>query len=169
MRLLDTRETTCCFTGHRSHKLPWGTDEDNPRCIEFKDKLRATIQSVYGAGMRHFICGMAEGSDLIFCEEVISLREYRPEVTIEAAIPCETQSKNWPEQTRNRYFRLVSQCDIETLVQAAYTPNCMIKRNIYMVDNSSVLIAVFAGSLGGTMQTINYAKRKELKIIEIKP
>ena len=23
---------TCCFTGHRPDKLPWGVREDDPRC-----------------------------------------------------------------------------------------------------------------------------------------
>jgi uncharacterized phage-like protein YoqJ len=45
----------------------------------------------------------------------------------------------------------------------------MLKRNRYMVDHSSVLIAVFDGVLGGTMQTINYARKKGLEIIEIRP
>lgn len=169
MKLIESKDITCCFSGHRSYKLPWGVNEDSPRCIMLKDKLKAVIEAVYSSGIRHFICGMAEGCDLIFCEAVISLREYRPDVTIEAAIPCETQCKNWSEQTRNKYYRLVSQCDTETLVQATYTRDCMNKRNIYMVDHSSVLIAVFNGTLGGTMQTINYAKRQQLEIITITP
>lgn len=30
---------TCCFTGHRPEKLPWGTDEGDPRCRMLKKKL----------------------------------------------------------------------------------------------------------------------------------
>jgi hypothetical protein len=35
-----------------------------------------------------------------------------------------------------------------------------------MVDNSSVLIAAFGGSKGGTMNTMLYAMRQGLEIIE---
>ena len=28
---MPERENTCCFTGHREYKLPWGSDENDPR------------------------------------------------------------------------------------------------------------------------------------------
>ena len=37
------REKTCCFTGHRPDKLPWGEDESDPRCLRLK---RAIAQAV---------------------------------------------------------------------------------------------------------------------------
>ena len=40
-------------------------------------------------------------------------------------------------------------------------------RNYYMVDRSSILLAVFNGSAGGTMNTILYAKRKGLQVITV--
>lgn len=169
MEQLKSRAITCCFSGYRPSKLPWGNNEDDPRCIELRDKLRDVLAAVYGAGVRHFICGMALGSDLLFCREVIELRNYRDDVTLEAAIPCETQCINWSEKDRNIYYKLVSQCDVETLLQTAYTEDCMIKRNRYMVNCSSVLIAVFDGSFGGTMQTVGYAKKQGLEIIKLSP
>lgn len=30
---------SCCFTGHRSSKLPWGGNEADARCLELKRKL----------------------------------------------------------------------------------------------------------------------------------
>ena len=36
-------EKTCCFTGHRPDKLPWGEDESDPRCLRLK---RAIAQAV---------------------------------------------------------------------------------------------------------------------------
>ena len=101
------RETTCCFTGHRPEKLPWGTDEGNPLCLDLKRRLAAAVLSAYDRGMRHFICGMARGCDLYFCEAVLALREMRPGVTVEAAIPCESQADRWPEGEKQRYRRLL--------------------------------------------------------------
>jgi len=163
------RYQSCCFTGHRPEKLPWKSDEENPRAIALKERLFDVVEALYQSGITHFISGMARGADFYFCEAVLRLREEREEVSLEAVIPYEEQAARWPEEDRNRYFRLVSQCDYETLIQTGYSMDCMRKRNYYMVDHATVLIAVFDGRLGGTMQTVNYARRKGLEIVEVRP
>ena len=164
---MKDRTKTCCFTGHRPSKLPWGYDETDERCILLKEKLYDITEAVYLSGVRHFICGMAMGCDLYFCKILVSLREKYPDMTIEAAIPCETQALRWRKSERERYEKLVEKCDVKTMVSRAYTYDCMIKRNKYMVDNSSLLIAVFDGTIGGTMKTVIYAKQQGLEIIQI--
>ena len=158
------RESTCCFTGHRPDKLPWRDDEWDPRCVALKERLAAALEDAYNKGMRHFICGMARGADFYFCEAVLALRERRPGVTVEAALPCEEQAAHWKERDRNRYFRLVAQCDYETMVQHHYDRGCMLRRDRYMVDRSSMIIAVYGGVLGGTMYTLSYAMKKGLEV-----
>jgi uncharacterized phage-like protein YoqJ len=159
------RDYTCCFTGHRPEKLPWGVDERDPRCIELKHRITAALENAYEKGMRHFICGMALGVDTYFCEAALVLREKYTGVTLEAAIPCEEQAARWRENDRNRYFAMVKACDFETMVQHHYDRGCMLRRNRYMVDRSSMLIAVHNGLLGGTMYTLSYALKKELDIV----
>ena len=44
----------------------------------------------------------------------------------------------------------------------------MIERNKYMVNNSSLIIALFCEKNGGTKQTLEYAKSKNLKIVYLK-
>ena len=161
------RDTSCCFTGHRPEKLPWGTREEDPRCLALKARLVQAVEEAYLEGMRHFICGMARGADFYFCEAVLELRERRPGVTVEAAIPCEEQAARWNERDRDRYFSLVEQCDFETMVQHHYDADCMLRRNRYMVDHSGLLIAVYDGMLGGTMYTISYARKKGLRVITL--
>lgn len=58
------REITCCFTGHRPEKLPWGEDEDSPACAALKRRMARTLEELLLRGWRHFLCGMAQGSDL---------------------------------------------------------------------------------------------------------
>ena len=164
---MPARQESCCFTGHRPAKLPWRYHEDDPRCLHLKTRIADAVELAYEQGYRHFLCGMAQGCDLYFCEAVLKLRETHPNITIEAAIPCPSQADAWPEEQRVRYAGLVASCDFETLVSASYTPSCMQRRDRYMVDHASLLIAAFDGSSGGTRYTIEYALRRGLGIVDI--
>ena len=156
---------TCCFTGHRPSKLPWGTREEDPRCVALKGRIAAALEEEYAAGVRHFISGMARGADLYFAEAVLALKERRPDVLLECARPCESQADRWPEEERARYQSILDRCDYETLVQHRYDRFCMMRRNRYMVDRSARLLAVYDGEpKGGTAQTLAYALRKGLHV-----
>lgn len=164
---MAARQESCCFTGHRPAKLPWGYDETDPRCLTLKARIADAVLLAYQEGYRHFLCGMAQGCDLYFCEAVIALREAYPEVTLEAAIPCPTQADAWPEGERQRYRQLVARCDMETMVSEVYSPSCMQRRDRYMVDHSMLLIAAFDGSAGGTRYTVEYALRRGIEIFDV--
>lgn len=164
---MPARQISCCFTGHRPNKLPWGYEERDPRCGKLKKRLTDAVEAAYEEGFRHFLCGMALGCDLYFCECVLALKAAHPEVTVEAAIPCPTQADAWPPDQRARYARLVSACDFETLVSKSYTPFCMQRRDRYMVDHAALLIAVFDGTPGGTRYTMEYAMKRGVPVTDI--
>ena len=85
---MRARPISCCFSGHRPGKLPWGDDEGDRRCLALKERLWNEMEAAYERGYRHFICGMAQGCDLYFCELALALRQLHGDVTVEAAIPC---------------------------------------------------------------------------------
>lgn len=157
------RERTCCFTGHRPDKLPWGTRESDPRCVRLKERIAQGVEEAYVLGDRHFICGMAQGCDLYFAEAVLALRERHGDAALECARPCETQADSWPAAEQARYRSILDRCDYETLVQHHYDRFCMLRHNRYMADRSHRLIAVYNGMpKGGTYQTLLYAMKKGL-------
>ena len=158
---------SCAFTGHRENKLPWRDGEDDPRCLALKETLRDTLEALYAGGIRHFMCGMATGCDTYFCEAVLELRSSHPDVSLEAAIPCEEQSEKWTPAQRRRYDRLCAECDYQTVVQQHYSPECYLRRNRYMVDRAAILLAAYDGRPGGTQSTILYAMRQGLEVIEV--
>ncbi|MCH5211803.1 MAG: DUF1273 family protein [Oscillospiraceae bacterium] len=90
-------------------------------------------------------------------EIVLDLKEDYPYITLEAVLPCRSQTSGWNVKNKGRYDRLLSACDKVTLVQEYYTPDCMIKRNKYMVNNSDYVAAVWNGKPSGTGNTIKYA------------
>ena len=159
------KERTCCFTGHRPVRLPWGTRESDPRCTALKKQIAATLDGIYESGFRRFICGMAIGCDMYFADAVLALKLRHPDIVLEAAVPCDSQSDRWNRAQRARYAELLERCDIVTYVSHVYHPDCMMKRNQYMIDSSSLLLACFNGRSSGTMNTILYADRQGVRTI----
>jgi uncharacterized phage-like protein YoqJ len=166
-----TRENTCCFSGHRPERLPWRDNEADARCVRLKSELLAAVRDACGGGWRHFICGMARGCDTYFCETVIALMETAPNVTLEAAVPHERQSAGWAARDRARYDKLLLLCDKITVVGGERASRGdMARRNRYMADKSSLLIAVYdGGQSGGTAYTRAYAQKRGLRVVTLTP
>ena len=162
---MRARPISCCFSGHRPGKLPWGDDEGDRRCLALKERLWNEMEAAYERGYRHFICGMARGVDTYCAEIVLALRPQYPDLTLEAAIPCPSQCGGWTPEQQARWHAIVDRCDFETVVQDRYGPGCMQRRNRYMVDHAARLIGVYDGvPKGGTAQTVLYALRKGLHL-----
>ena len=155
---ISLQKTKCCaFTGHRPEKL--GYPESDERCAALKERLRSLIvKLIEEDGVTHFISGMAQGVDMYAAEIVLELKKQYPQITLECAIPYERQAVRWLEALRNRYFSIAERCDQETMLQRQYTPDCLRKRNQYMVDHADIVLAVWNGSPSGTGQTVWYAR-----------
>ena len=76
--IILNQQKTCCFTGHRPQKLPWGFNENHPRCVEMKQKLSTQIEQAIENGYEIFWCGMALGFDMICAELVLELKKKYP-------------------------------------------------------------------------------------------
>ena len=164
------KPATACFTGYRVQKLPWRNNESDKRCIEMKRVLRAEIIKAVERGYKTFLCGMALGFDIICAETVISLKQEYNDIKLIAAIPCRDQDRLWSENSRTRYRGLLEQADGIRCKFETYTyAECMRERNKYMVDNSSLLIALYSGLPGGTKFTVDYARKSGSEILIIDP
>ena len=82
----------CAFTGYRPQKMPFGFNESDPRCIDFKRRVKETIQALYDMGYRHFISGGALGMDMFAAEAVLELRAQHPDMILEMVSPFDDQA-----------------------------------------------------------------------------
>lgn len=155
---MDEIVKTCCFTGPRPKNYPWGRDKECEAKIE--EKLKIAVQEAVERGCRHFISGMSAGIDLLAAKIVLQLRGDMSEmgIVLEAAIPFPSQFKRWKEETKREYEIILSQCDKVPYIADAFSLEAYKKRDKYMVDKSSLLIAVEGKPNGGTARTIAYAR-----------
>ena len=168
------------MTGGRPKRLPWGTNENDPRCARLKLKLEEVAIGLIDEGATEFVCGMALGCDTYFAEILLDLKARRG-ITVIAALSCAEQSSPWNRADKDRFRRIISRCDdcvfgeVRLISSArtiwlAHTEGCEKRRNQLIVDKSDVLIAVYGGAKrSGTAQTISCAERKGIPIIVINP
>lgn len=117
---MPEREHTCCFTGYREYKLPWGSDENDPAAGSSSSRsLTPWTPSMPTASAT--LSAAWPTARPVFFDAARYLRLSHPEVTIEAAIPFSGQADRWRPELRARYDYDLRQCDYQTLVQEAYT------------------------------------------------
>ena len=81
------RSKRVAFTGYRPQKMPFGFDEQDERCVDFKKRLHDTIESFIWQGYQHFISGGALGMDMYAAEAVLDLKKQYPEIMLEMVSP----------------------------------------------------------------------------------
>lgn len=164
-----TRILRCAFTGHRPMKMPFDYNEEDPRCIDFKRRLRDTIEMLIWQGYTHFLSGGAMGMDMYAGEIVLELRQQYPWIALEIAVPFDDQATKWPPEYRKRYQTITDNADIITCVNHEYTKRCMFDRNRYLIDNADLLVAAYDGKPGGTQMTCEYARKCGVEVCCIRP
>ncbi|MFV0519989.1 MAG: SLOG family protein [Lachnospirales bacterium] len=148
---------TCSITGHR--------DVDNAKTDYVKKAIKDCVVELINQGYTHFISGFADGIDLYFAEIVAELKkEY--DITLEAAIPY----RNRVNCKKAIFRNLLAECNIIGIHSEEYSKSSYLKRNRFMVEQSSLVICVYDGrETGGTFYTKEYAEKlnKEIKLIAV--
>ncbi|WP_251198361.1 SLOG family protein [Anaerotardibacter muris] len=174
---------TCCFTGHRPKRVPWLTDEEDPRTRKLKDTLRSLIDNLSLHGVSRYIAGNAEGFDTIAAETVLESNEYLetakiwdgvPEewlpAELEIAIPFEGHNKG-----NQRIKDLQDQAAIAHVVSHEKSrTQAFLARDRYMVDCADIVVAFVDNEdenveKSGAFYTIDYATKQRKTIILFSP
>ncbi len=167
---------SCTITGHRPAAFPFKHNETAPLCVAIKTRLREQMALLYDRGVRCFYVGGAVGVDTWAAELLLEMRklEVYKDIVIRLAIPFPGQADRFTKNQKKRYRRIWERCKkVDRItVSEAYSPDVYKKRNYYMVDRSDYLLAVYdpdSPARSGTSVTVNYAKKKGLKIITVHP
>lgn len=157
----EMRLHRCCFTGHRPNKLKRSESE-------IKASLARAIEDALTAGKRTFITGMAMGTDIYAGELILQYREADPSIHLICALPHPDFEKRWSAHWQQRYNAILQRADLIKVICPLFSMASYQLRNEWMVDRSSLVIAVFNGECGGTKNTINYAETHEIEVVILK-
>lgn len=154
------RIATCCFTGHRPEKL------NVPAEIVIR-KLIDAIEDAFSDGFTDFITGMAKGVDIWAAEAVLELKKEYPHIKLICAVPFEGFEKEWVIEWQERYDQILREADEVHYISDRHSRSVYQKRNEWMIDHASMVIAGYTGAAGGTRNTLEYAKKKKDYIIHL--
>lgn len=152
-------------TGHRPNKLFGYISLDDSHYEQLKHMLKLALFKIIKAhpGEKEItvISGMALGVDQLFVKCMLDARAYYRSLgynfSIVAAVPCQEQCRPWNAKDTAVWKDLLSKCDKVEILQKHYSPDCMEKRNKWMVERADTTIAVWDGSRGGTANCVDDA------------
>ena len=153
----ELRSRRCCFTGHRPEKLKRSEEE-------IKNGLEEAILEAVSDGYTTFITGMARGVDIWSGQIVLWLRQDNPELRLIAALPYPGCDSRWSASWRRQYVEVLEAADLVKAISPAYSVASFQKRDEWMVDQSSRVIAIYDGVPGGTKNTIDYAMKRGVDV-----
>ena len=154
-----SKENTCCFTGHR--KI------EECEIENLKKRLNQTVKLLIKKGYLCFVVGGALGFDTLAAQTVLSLKKDYPTLLLIVVAPFIGQSDRFPPHDKDVYDEIKSQADHYIALRQNYQRGCMMERNKKMVDISSCCVAYLKNSKSGTAFTVRYAKKKDMKIVDL--
>ena len=156
-----------CFTGHRPEKLPQG---------EVLEGLQKTLQYyIFRAVLKGYTCfytGMADGIDYLASDYLFGLRMVRPQITVIGIQPCRDYESFFRRRGYDIAHLHAMQQNVDRLVELpglSWDRGIFLRRDDFMVDQCSGIIAVCGDGRSGSMHTLSYAKRQHLAYCRIFP
>lgn len=138
-------------TGHRPDKLGGYTDGAFTTLAGFAMTELAKLE-----GVSAVISGMALGWDMALAVAAINAK-----IPLIAALPFADQAKMWPPENRQLHMAILKQAQrVEICSPGDYQIYKMQRRNRWMVDECTLLLALWNGTSGGTRNCILYAEEK---------
>lgn len=145
---------TIAFSGYRTEKLPENMD---PIRIQLKKEVNKCIEDGYDT----FLCGMAEGFDLMSAEIVLDLKKSYS-IKLICVIPFDDGREHG-----EKYSNIANNADEKVVLSNQFSYDTYYKRNEYMVDNCDKLICYYDGRYGGTEYTVDYANKKGIPVVNL--
>lgn len=142
------RRLVLSATGHRPSKLGGYSPAISKRLIILATAYLKVIEPT------RVVSGMALGWDLAVAQAALNLN-----IPLTCAIPFPSQPSLWPLDALQRWKAIKDRSRDVVIIAQEYSPKAMQDRNVFMVRQCHVLLALWDGSRGGTRNCVLYAQR----------
>ncbi len=156
-QLQPLKPRTVAFTGRRTY------------AGEADDELRLVVCDLCEQGFSRFLCGMSWGFDLAAARVVMECRERYPSVELVAVEPFAEFRAMFSGEEAALYDEVLAAAD-ERIVVGENDKQAYMRRNDFMVDNASIVVAWWEGNQrGGTAYTVKRARKRRVEVINLYP
>jgi uncharacterized phage-like protein YoqJ len=162
------KNKTVAFSGYRPEKFNFNLKNNEPQFEALLCNLRAKISRAAQAGNTDFLCGLEAGFALVGAEVFMSLQAQGGDfgkIRLSAVLPFEDHPV--PEDWQDARRLAIEKASEVIILEKTFKKGVYSKLNRYLVDNSGQLICYFEGKPGGTANTVRYAEKQGLKIINL--
>lgn len=164
----------CTITGHRPTRFKFKYKEDYSLCKKIKRSLSAVLCAMYEQGVRRFYVGGALGVDMWAGEAIIAMMQQPQygDIELYCVLPFLGYDQRWDDKSKHRMARIRAASTEIMYACEQETPDAYKQRNYYMVEHSSLLLAIYDQNRNirsGTGQTVNYALKCGHTITYIHP
>lgn len=157
---------SACFTGHRILSEP---------SKQLFNRLYPILeQLVTEQGITDFYAGGAVGFDTVAAKCVLRLRDAlkgKYTVRLHLVLPCSNaeQTKNWTAEQKYEFRVILQRADSVEYTAQKHDAKCMGRRNARLVALASDACICYydINRKSGTAQTVNLAKQKGLKTVNL--
>lgn len=144
-------------TGHRPDKLGGYTQSSQRRLVSIAKTALAQLKPA------KVVSGMALGWD-----QALALAALELNIPFVAAVPFDGFDAKWPTLSREQYRTLLfCACEVVYVSEPPYAAHKLQIRNQYLVDNCTLLLAMWNGSRGGTFNCLQYASKQQRRTVNL--
>lgn len=143
-------------TGHRPEKIDGYSDASARLVRQF------AVKQLHDLKPKEVITGMALGWDTAIAEACCQLG-----IPFIAAVPFAGQERSWEPKHQTRYHDLLLAAKkVHIVSRGGYEAWKMDKRNRWIVNESTTMLALWDGSRGGTHNCVRYAQAQKMNVID---
>lgn len=108
---------------------------------------------------------MARGIDIWAAEVILQLKKENTNIKLVVASPYKGFETRWQAEWQDRYNSILDKADSVRFICSEYSISAFQTRDEWMVNHSALVIAFYNGWRGGTRNTIEYAKKCGIPVI----